>query len=98
MKHFVIFGIRWSLFAALVLGLMLSQSRKGSAQQGGGGPPSGPVAGDTAVPINLAAALELAEASNLDIAQAREAVNQARAALLRAQVQLFAKLVVNDLA
>ena len=89
MKHFVIFGMRWSLFAALVLGLMLSQSRKGSAQQGGGGPSSGLVPGNTAVPINLAAALELAEASNLDIAQAREAVNQARAALLRAQVQLL---------
>ena len=37
MKRFAIFGMRWSLLGALVLVLMLSQSRKGSAQQGGGG-------------------------------------------------------------
>jgi len=38
-----------------------------------------------AVPITLAAALEIALAANLDIAQARAAVDQARAALLRAR-------------
>lgn len=37
------------------------------------------------VPITLPGALQLAAASNLDIAQAREVVPQARAALLRAQ-------------
>jgi outer membrane protein TolC len=89
MKRLAIFGMRWSLFAALVLGLMHSLSKEGNAQQGSRVPASGPVVGDTAVPINLAAALELAEASNLDIAQAREVVNQARAALLRAQVQVL---------
>ncbi len=41
------------------------------------------------VPITLAAVLQLTEASNLDIAQAREAVNQALAALLRAEVQVL---------
>jgi outer membrane protein TolC len=51
----------------------------------------------TAVPITLAAALQLAEAGNLDIAQAREAVNQARAALLRAKVQALPNFAIGSI-
>src|SRR5262249_18274698 len=40
---------------------------------------------DGPVPITLGAALRLAQLANLDIAQAREVVAQAQAALLRAQ-------------
>lgn len=47
---------------------------------------------ETAVPITLPVALRLAEIGNLDIAQAREVVNQARAALERAQVGLLPNL------
>ena len=89
MNRLSVVGLRWSLLAAVVLALVFFQPRQGGAQQGVKGGPSGPVAGDTAVPITLAAAIQLAEASNLDIAQAREAVNQAREVLLRAQVQLI---------
>ncbi len=51
-----------------------------------GGPPGLPVPGSGAVPITFPNALRLALLSNLDIAQAREVVNAARAALQRAQV------------
>src|SRR5207244_10839635 len=44
---------------------------------------------DDTLPITLPAALRLAQTSNLDIAQAREVVAQARAALDRAKVQLL---------
>ena len=89
MKRVSIAGVRWNLVAAVVFGLVLSQPRPGGAQPGGKAPSSVPMVGDTAAPITLAAALQLAEAANLDIAQAREAVNLARAALLRAQVQVL---------
>jgi len=85
MKRMSIAGLRWGLLVAVVFTLVLSQPKRGGAQPAA----KGLVAGDTAVPITLVAALQFAEASNLDIAQAREAVNQARAALLRAQVQLL---------
>lgn len=49
-----------------------------------------------AAPITLAAALQLAEAGNLDIAQAREVVAQAQAALLRAQVQVLPNLALGS--
>jgi outer membrane protein TolC len=45
--------------------------------------------GPVGLPINLPAALRLAQTSNLDIAQAREAVNRAQAALLRAEVAVL---------
>jgi outer membrane protein TolC len=89
MKGFRVVVLRRTLLAAVMLALVFSQPRQGGAQQDARGPSLRAVAGDTAVPITLAAAIQLAEASNLDIAQAREAVNQARAALLRAQVQLL---------
>src|SRR5262249_60560520 len=44
------------------------------------------------VPITLTAALQLAELSNLDIAQAREVVNQALAAQLRARATAIPNL------
>ena len=101
MKRRALTPLRWTLVLGACLALMLSQSRPGAAQQGKNGlppdevlpqprrlPPVDPSllpSGETAAPITLAAAIQLAEAGNLDIAQAREAVNQARAALLRAQ-------------
>jgi outer membrane protein TolC len=60
------------------------------------GPPSAawPAARDddvtaNAIPINLPTALRLAQTSNLEIAQAREVVNRARAGLDRARVLLL---------
>jgi outer membrane protein TolC len=49
-----------------------------------------------AQPINLPVALRLAETANLDIAQARELANRARAALQRAQVLALPNLNVGS--
>lgn len=46
------------------------------------------------VPINLPTVLRLALSNNLEIAQAREAVTRARAALLRAQVAILPDLTI----
>jgi outer membrane protein TolC len=50
---------------------------------------SGETPGPAGVPINLPAALQLAFSSNLDIVQAREGVNQARARLSKANLVLI---------
>jgi outer membrane protein TolC len=63
--------------------------------QGEGSAPSptfGPEDEARMLPINLGAALRLAGTNNLDIAQAREVVNQAQALFERARVQLLPSL------
>lgn len=55
-------------------------------------PPTPALMLDRVLPITLPAALQLAELSNLDIAQAREVVNQARAAQMQARAMALPNL------